>query len=210
MFSIIWLKLFIRVTNLWNNKNLYLPCIISLIVVLLIPRTIHVPFFMYSQSMYVFFVAGVLFSHYKNRIGITKNTFFIILTLLVIYIPSLFFIQKERSFYFFSLITNHNYYLSYLLMLISGLSGIAICYIIAKYTIIIKKIAILEFVGQYTLPIYLMQGVLCLIGTNSNIHITNLYFDFLLAVGIFSILSAICKIFTLNALTSKFILGKTM
>ncbi len=207
MYSISWLKMF----NWLCRSRLALVGIVSYVVLMLIPRSFPVPHFMYFQSMYIFFIMGLLFKQFNWGQLLVKRYVIALLIAFVGYVSALFFIKKESSFYFFLLIDNIDYIKSYLLAIWSGLCGISLLYVGLMKIVPVNKgfWKWLATTGQYTLSIYMMQGVLCELATHIGMNIKSQILVFSISVMVFVALASLSIYLKSVPLAAKYILGKT-
>jgi len=207
MYSIGWLRVF----NWLCRSRLALAGIVSYVVLMLIPRALPIPHFMYFQSMYIFFIVGLLFKQFNWGQLLVKKYVITILIALTGYVSTLFFIKKDTSFYFFLLIDNIDYIKSYLLTICSGICGIMLLYVgIMKIVPVNNEFwKWLAMVGQYTLSIYMMQGVLCEIATHIGMSLKSHILDFSISVIVFVALASLSIYLKSVPLAAKYILGKT-
>jgi len=208
LYSIIWLRVFLFVFK--KAPSLLLPCLISLSILLIIPKSIH---FINFIAMYVFFIAGVLAKHYDFTEQINRHIRIILPISIFIYITSFLLFTKEICFYNFYYLHGLEYLIGYLLMLLGGLSAIILLYYIIKnayyYNILPKLWNTCAIIGQYTLPIYLIQGILCVIAGLFKINEPNLYINFGASILIFTLLCWGCICLSHHTWTAKYLLGKT-
>lgn len=211
MYSIIWLRIFLFIFK--KAQSPLIPCLISLSILLVIPKSIRMPLFINFMAMYVFFIAGVLAKHYGLTEQINRHVRIILPTSIIIYITSFLGFTKEACFYKFYYLHGLEYLAGYSIMLFGGLSAIILLYYIIKsvydYNILPKLWNTCAIIGQYTLPIYLIQGILCEIAGLLKISEPNLYIIFGASILVFTLLCWVCICLSHHTWTAKYLLGKT-
>lgn len=191
LYSILWYRLF---RYLLPKYNTLIISTISLMVAMLIPRGIPVPpHFAAFQSMYPFFLIGLISKEYNllNKLKLSKWNSTIMFCSLIVFLILYFLYDKENFFYFFILISTPKWIESYLMMLIAGTTGILICYMAAEL-LARKNTAVIKWtaeIGKYTFAIYMMQGVLCKIAEYLKYGIYNQFVLFGIALIVFFALS---------------------
>lgn len=184
--------------------------VISWAILMLIPHDIESSIISKVQSMYPFFMFGIIFR--KFRIFDTVKRFPIIsgLSSLVIFVLLYMFMQPMQNFYHFQSMSTLNWLFSYFLMLLAGMAGIIVCYLLCKKLshINIAPISWLNEIGQYTLAIYLEQTIVFSFCNLIGVKLSNGLVVFIVATLIFICLSLVTKVISRNKTLSKFLLGK--
>ncbi|MDE6575376.1 MAG: acyltransferase family protein [Muribaculaceae bacterium] len=186
--------------------------LISLIAIMLIPRWLPVPHFMYTQSMYPFFVLGLISKEYEifPKIYCSRlKTSIAILSIAVFATLYCVYTEKEDFFYYYVLISTSQWLLWYGLMIIAGVCGILILSFAGRR---LTKLGLIPDsliqIGQYTLSIYLMQGVLCKLAEYKDWDREDWYVYLFIAIFIFILLGSMAILLSRFKLTSKIFLGK--
>lgn len=209
MYCILYLRTMI---HFLKNGNVLIVSLISFLLLLLIPRQIPIPHFMYFQSMYPFFLIGFLSNRYDllHKINIPQIRRLIIAISALTFSALYFIYKKEDFFYFFIRISTKQWIISYGMMLLAGFSGIVLSYYASSW-LSHKDNRIIHWlseVGRYTLAIYMMQGVLCLLADKSAIVIRNQYVLFGCAIAVFIFLILLINLIRKNKTGSLLFLGK--
>lgn len=209
MYSILWFRLF-RI--ILPKLNLAVVSAASFVVLILIPRDIFVPHFMSFQSMYPFFLMGLISkeNNLLSKFKTSRYKWLIVVLSLIVFSLLYMVYRKENFFYFFLLISTPEWIKSFIMMLFAGSAGIIICYLIAD-TIAYKENPIIKWtaeVGMYTFAIYMIQGILCKITDYTHYEIFNQYVLLAIGLAVFLLLSELTLFLRKFRSVAKYLLGK--
>lgn len=215
VWAIMYSVIFYRAVNHILKNGVFVVSVISFALIMIIPRTFPIPGFIEIQSMYPFFILGLNAREY-NLIGklVTSQIKFVVVPLCILAFTYLYSkYQYENFFYLFRFISTYDWLKSYAMMIIAAVSAIILILLAARRLSSLKQHhIILDFmtnIGQFTLSIYLMQGVLCHIGYLMNYGKISWGLYFLIAVLVYVSLGYIAINLAKFRITSKYLLGKT-
>lgn len=187
--------------------------IISLVVLILVPYCLNIPHLASFKAMYPFFIIGTIFK--KESVFKKPVSTFLLLLCSVLFIVSFLLYDGEKFFYYFQLTTYPEVIFNYILMLFAGTSGIILIYcVISKFKQWMTPNALKLFgsVGQYTLAIYLSQGIIMYCLDCYAINISDVFLEtvlsVLLSLMVMSGLSYTILKIRKNYILSKYLLGK--
>lgn len=190
--------------------NMAYLAVISWAILMLLPHTIESYLISKVQSLYPFFLTGIIFR--KFRLFEKISPYSLISVFLCIVILGMLYIvfKPNQYFYHFQYMDTTVWLLSYFMMLLAGLAGIIICFFISKKLSHLKNSSIfwLNEIGQFTLAIYLEQTVVFSFLNYTGAKLSNDLEVFILAVMIYLCLSFLTKIISQNKSLSKILLGK--
>ena len=220
IWAILWSFIYLRVMRkvFLNKLSLLALCTVSFGLLALIPNDLHLPsyiqsHFTYLQAMFPFFCLGLITKEYALFGRITKrNRYVIILICCIAMVWAASAITREHSFYSFKRLSMEAWAYSYLVMLVGGSAGITVIYIITDYIANINNsiISLWCKIGNYTLAIYLIQGVFCEIASYLQPVLMNQIVLLIIAVGIFMLLCELVLLLSKNKYTALFLLGKPL
>ena len=184
--------------------------VISWTILMLMPHTIESPLLSKVQSMYPFFMLGLIFRKFRIFDTIKRVPFISGLSSFVIFATFYVILAPKQNFYHFQYMSTFNWLVSYLMMLFVGLAGIIICYLLCNKIsrLNIAPINWLNEIGQYTLAIYLEQTIIFSFLNFAGVKLSNDIIVFMLAILIFTSLAFATKIVSHHKLLSKILLGK--
>lgn len=203
----------------WLSINKYTVQGILLILILLIPRDYrYIPFVSYFQAMCPLYLIGSLFKE-KDLVTYVKSLSSVwIFLLLGVYLFLAIISKEDQSFYFYVKMNLAEVIVPFLYMLLTGMIGITGILLLANRiverhatsTLIIN----LSYIGQYTLAIYFLQGIVigifdCL-GESVYIHSVSLMVPIaiLASIVIFAVSAYLSALASKNQITARYLLGK--
>ena len=159
--------------------------------------------------MFPFFFGGFLFHDYNIFEQIMKNKHFVSVLFIIIFLICFSNYDGHSTFYFFNQMDVKALIVSYILAYAGGMSGLLLVYMLVEtysHSQIVKYIA---KYGQYTLSIYLLQGLLMNYCVMKGIVFVNMlsYWAFSM-ISVFS-LCVIAVILHKNHFIAKYIFGKS-
>lgn len=117
--------------------------------------------------------------------------------------------RKEDFFYYFILVSTQRWLILYGAMIIAGAAGIILSVLVARWLTLRDLFPdFIVRIGQYTLSIYLMQGLLCKIADLNSFERGPWWLYLAIAVVVFLCLGYCSLLCAKNKYTSKFLLGK--
>lgn len=184
-FWFLWTVLFSSLIVLLINKftkNIELMYFISFILLLFLPDISNL---MYLKFMYPYYIAGITYNKYKENINKEKKLIYIAIIIFLLLIP---LYTKECYIY----ISGMNLYvinISHKLMIILyryiiGLTGsITFIYLINKIRFL-NNVRIINYLGKYTLQIYIIQTYIFEVIKKLSIPPINMYIYLLIITPI--------------------------
>ena len=184
--------------------------LLSLIILLCIPRTWPIPHLVYFQAMYSFFICGYFCRKYNILEYIKQHKLSTTLLSLVIFIVCYVLYKGDYLFFRFAKLDNLHFIFCYLLMLAGGGSGTILFYLlsiwIGKFNN--KFTSLIGYLGQYTFSVYMVQGVLFAWVTKQDFDIHNNIIYIILSIALYAVLCLIVHLLSKWKITARFLLGK--
>lgn len=169
-----------------------------------------IPHLLSHKAMFPFFVFGYMLRQYEVVPLLMRHRAWSFSLAGLLFLGVFFCFSGEDSFYYFASMSKAQYAISYLLMLLGGISGFIICLMLSMQ--IGKKenklTLFLKYAGQYTLAMYMMQGLVMKILGACHLHIYSEAIYFSSALLLFFSLSLIIFFCTKSEILSKYLLGK--
>lgn len=184
--------------------------IVSLFILLFVPKEIGIPHLMSFKAMCPFFIIGYLFRKFNFLDYIKRCRISVGIISAVIFVSCYFIYDGDYFFYHFAKMSVGELIPCYFLMIISGSSGIVLFLILSKQLSKIKGrfMGLIKYFGQYTFAIYMIQGVFFALVIKQNYQIHNDLVYFLLAILSFVLICMLVFLLTKNRFTSRYLLGK--
>lgn len=199
-----------------SKQGYIITLIISAIILFLIPHCPVDSYLTKLEGMYPFFISGWIFRKLNILDGISKHKTSILVISTMLLLLCVLWFSKDDFIYFLNLDIYRGWdnlfhlFYSFIKLMIGGLIGIV--FSLALFSLIERSIncTLLSKIGQYTLGIYLTQGLFFnVVLLHWPVELKNEIGYFITSIGITLLCFYMCFFLAKNKCISQLTLGKT-